>query len=577
MANKAQSNCGPILCICYTNHALDQFLEHLLDRGILDIVRVGARSKSERLEQYNMQALMSVHDKPFQVRQVLRQANDALESDAKSIRDLERALQGDCMQWENVKDLLLLDYTDLYFQFDKERDDPQEFFNFSDDEDIPESGDGEGRFTKVESKRSKKLHLFERWKTGHDIQVNEQWNAETKKNWENRAKKNSKKNRYAALDDASDRNLQHPVYQKIPSTNRPAHLLLDVDIWNMSMKERNRLLDQWRPEVLETLMTRLGNLVKHVEALNETKNGAFDEIRRGILRQCSVVGMTTNGAAKSQELIKKLAPKIIICEEAGEVLESHILSALSSSTQHLILIGDHKQLRPQIETYNLSSDSPIGKKYNLDKSLFERLVTAVKNPLPMSVLTTQRRMRPCISNLIRRPLYPDLIDGNNVHDYPPVCGMGSDLYFMHHDHPEDSKDMYGMQSYSSSFEVSMAEALAAYLIKNGYDQPGDIAILTPYLGQLSKLRDALKSSFMLVIDERDQEQLDQKEQDEGGEGNRGTTHVQGGNAIGVKNVSLQKQLTLRTIDNYQVGRLSNYELVRMQRFTPPTNCFQMFS
>ncbi|KAI9241316.1 MAG: hypothetical protein BYD32DRAFT_66872 [Podila humilis] len=580
LANKAQSNCGPILCICYTNHALDQFLEHLLDKDIIEIVRVGARSKSERLEQYNLQALMNVHDKPFQVRQVLRQANDALESDAKIIRELERALQGDCMQWDNVKDHLLLDYTDLYFQFDRERDDPQEFFNYSDDEDIPESDDGAGRFTKVESKRSKKLHLFEQWKTSHDIQVKEQWNAEAKRNWEDRSeriwedrsKKGSRKNRYAALDDTSDGHLQQPVYQKIPSTNRSVPLLLDADIWNMSTNERNRLLEKWRPEVLETLMTRLGNMVKHVEALNETKNGAYDEIRRGILRQCSVVGMTTNGAAKSQELIKKLAPKIIICEEAGEVLESHILSALSSSTQHLILIGDHKQLRPQIETYNLSSDSPIGKKFNLDKSLFERLVTSVKNPLPMSVLTTQRRMRPCISNLIRGPLYPDLEDGKEVRSYPPVCGMGRDLYFMHHDHPEDSKDMYGMQSYSSSFEVSMAEALATYLIKNGYDQPGDIAILTPYLGQLSKLRDALKSSFMLVIDERDQEQLDQKEQDEGGEGDRGTTHVQGGNAIGVKNVSLQKQLTLRTIDNYQgeEAKIIIISLVRNNVANDPT-------
>ena len=28
-----------ILCVCYTNHALDQFLESLLDKGITDIVR----------------------------------------------------------------------------------------------------------------------------------------------------------------------------------------------------------------------------------------------------------------------------------------------------------------------------------------------------------------------------------------------------------------------------------------------------------------------------------------------------------------------------------------------------------
>ncbi|KAG0010219.1 hypothetical protein BGZ82_003553, partial [Podila clonocystis] len=534
--NKKQSDCGPILCICYTNHALDQFLEHLLDKDIVDIVRVGARSKSEKLEQYNLQSLMRVHDRSFQVRKVLRDANATLESDTEEIKNLERLLQGDCMQWETVKDHLLLDYPDLYFQFDKNRNDSYDMFDFFDDEDKLGSDGSEDGFTKVESKGSKNLHLFDRWKAGKDIEEIERWNIEAKRNWENSDKKVSKKkNQFAVLDphNASKERLQPPVYQRIPLTKRPVQLLVDCDIWNMSMIERERLLRQWRPDVLETLMARLGNLVKHVEILNDTKNGAFDEIRCGILRAD-----------------QKLAPKIIICEEAGEVLESHILSALSSSTQHLILIGDHKQLRPQIETYNLSSDSPIGKKYNLDKSLFERLVTSVKNPLPMSILTTQRRMRPCISNLIRRPLYPDLLDGGDVHNYPPVCGMGEDLFFMHHDHPEDAKDMYGMQSYSSTFEVNMAKALATYLIKNGYDRPGDIAILTPYLGQLSKLRDALKSSFMLVIDERDQEQLDQKEQDEGEE-SKDIMHMQSGAPIGVKNISLQKQLTLRTIDNYQ--------------------------
>jgi superfamily I DNA and/or RNA helicase len=63
---------------------------------------------------------------------------------------------------------------------------------------------------------------------------------------------------------------------------------------------------------------------------------------------------------------------VIVCEEAGEVLESHILAALTPGTQQLILIGDHKQLLPKLSEYSLSIDSGSG--YNLDVSLFERLV-----------------------------------------------------------------------------------------------------------------------------------------------------------------------------------------------------------
>jgi Rad3-related DNA helicase len=47
-----------ILCVCYTNHALDQFLEALLDKGVKDIVRIGGRSKSERLQPYNLKELV---------------------------------------------------------------------------------------------------------------------------------------------------------------------------------------------------------------------------------------------------------------------------------------------------------------------------------------------------------------------------------------------------------------------------------------------------------------------------------------------------------------------------------------
>ena len=35
---------GPVLIVCFTNHALDQFLEGLLAAGLTDMVRVGGRS-----------------------------------------------------------------------------------------------------------------------------------------------------------------------------------------------------------------------------------------------------------------------------------------------------------------------------------------------------------------------------------------------------------------------------------------------------------------------------------------------------------------------------------------------------
>ncbi|KAF9129395.1 hypothetical protein BGW39_004203 [Mortierella sp. 14UC] len=532
--NKAAMNCGPILCICYTNHALDQFLEHLLDQGVTSIVRVGARSKSERLEDYNLGNLMNTRDKPYDVHRALKDAYEKWDVVSKMIGELEKALKNDNLDWEYVQSFLVMHNFDQYAQLTH---DP--------DEDEIEQEELEG-FTRV--RRNREQSLYMRWATATDLKEKDEWNRRQEQE-EGRLRKSKKqnKNKFAALQDGHVAGEIKLPRQFIPRTNRPLQVLLTGDVWRMSENERRRLIASWRPEVMELMMDKMAKLLRQMDDITTKKNNAYDEIRRGILSKAAVIGMTTNGAAKHQTLVGAVAPKIIICEEAGEVLEAHILAALSASTQHLILIGDHLQLRPQIETYNLSSDSLIGKNYNLDRSLFERLVTSKINPLPMSHLTIQRRMRPEISSLIRNTLYPDLEDGEKVMGYPEVGGMGSNLYFMDHAHPEDAKDQYGMQSYANTFEVKMVEALAHYLIKNGYDQPGDIAVLTPYLGQLSKLRDHLKKSFMLVIDDRDLEQLEENEAEEGIDSEAVAAHP----AIGVKNVSLQSHLTLRTIDNYQ--------------------------
>ena len=56
------------------------------------------------------------------------------------------------------------------------------------------------------------------------------------------------------------------------------------------------------------------------------------------------------------------------CIHLSQVLEAHIITTLSRGCEHLILIGDHKQLRPSPTVYKLAKD------FNLDVSLFERMI-----------------------------------------------------------------------------------------------------------------------------------------------------------------------------------------------------------
>ncbi|KAK0726131.1 AAA domain-containing protein [Lasiosphaeris hirsuta] len=60
--NRREAELGPILCVYYTNHALDQLLEHLLDDGIQIVIRIGSRSKSERLQDLNLKTVVREMD-----------------------------------------------------------------------------------------------------------------------------------------------------------------------------------------------------------------------------------------------------------------------------------------------------------------------------------------------------------------------------------------------------------------------------------------------------------------------------------------------------------------------------------
>ena len=54
--HKAQGMTCPIVVVCYTNHALNQFLEEIIDLNLpkREITRVGARCKSEKVKKFNL-------------------------------------------------------------------------------------------------------------------------------------------------------------------------------------------------------------------------------------------------------------------------------------------------------------------------------------------------------------------------------------------------------------------------------------------------------------------------------------------------------------------------------------------
>ena len=100
----------------------------------------------------------------------------------------------------------------------------------------------------------------------------------------------------------------------------------------------------------------------------DKKKSLEEEKKLEILKEKKIIGMTITGGAANSSLLQKLGPKVVLVEEAAEILEPCLISAISRSTQHLILIGDHKQLRPNVDTHILRLN------YNFDVSMMERLI-----------------------------------------------------------------------------------------------------------------------------------------------------------------------------------------------------------
>ncbi|XP_024082796.1 NFX1-type zinc finger-containing protein 1 isoform X3 [Cimex lectularius] len=193
-----------------------------------------------------------------------------------------------------------------------------------------------------------------------------------------------------------------------------------------------------------------------------------------------VVGMTTTAGARLNILLDELKPRIVIIEEAAEIIESHCIASLNEHCQHVILFGDHKQLRPCIDCKEFAT------KYNFDLSLFERLINNGINP---SVLNIQYRMRPEISALIAPAIYKYLQNDDSVTNQDDIKGVSKNVFFfdhLHHEHKGSKSSMY------NDFEVHFALGLAHYFIMQGYE-PCEITILTMYKEQANMLYEKQKN------------------------------------------------------------------------------------
>lgn len=497
--NRKAANLGPIICVCYTNHALDQLLEHLVDGGVKQVIRLGSRSKSEVLQNLTLHNVAKnavptkteKHDK--------WQYNKTIDTTLREIEVLMAGLNNP-RSWTNIQAYLATTNVRHY----------KELFA----KDVDEDG-----FREVSGK---KFRVVESWLRG--------------------------------------------APQKLIST-RPITDLQNLSLKEMSASERRTLYNHWVTERNVQLVIDLAHALESYRGSRLSLDKCHSELDLRCLREAHIIGVTTSGLARNIELLQRVRAKVMLCEEAGEVLEAHTLTAFLPELEHVILIGDHDQLRPQINNFELQHDNPRGQKYSLDISLFERLVKPQKgNPqVPLSTLKTQRRMHPLISELVKVPLYPDLEDHPSVLDYPEVDGMRNRLFWLDHKEKEDPRTAQSVSlSRTNTFEVDMVAALVSHLVRQGTYASQDIAVITPYLGQLQKIRQRLATSFEIVVGDRDQEELEVK-------GLQDEADLSTGGRGRVQKTTLLNALRIATVDNFQ-GEEAKVIIVSLVRCNDERKC-----
>ncbi|PWN39120.1 P-loop containing nucleoside triphosphate hydrolase protein [Ceraceosorus guamensis] len=540
------SGISPILVVCVTNHALDRFLNDLHGHGISSLVRLGSRSQHDTISQFNLDTLCEAvprarsgeYARAFKnIKETEQSMLDAAKVASRThwnYKLLQELLEDNyprqlhaiqqppdhiAQLWEEYRTWSRADkpsYDETLLSYwaslqDLERSDqatrvPSDAGALSSstvplqrghDNDKPATNMWSALQSKYDSDDSEAANGSDDGDDGSD--VGWFWNSDESAEPDKRAV-------MPTLDaDVTDSSSTSSSASQASTLVRPLEeLLADTELWTFSQGERQRLLEHWQGDLMRIAIPEMDRAAQQLTAAKAAINELRDQTRLQVAREAKVIGCTTTGAAQLCGLLERIKPRVLVVEEAGEVLEAHVLACLTRSMEQLVLIGDPMQLRPHVNNFGLSVENARGgQAYRLDLSLMERLASECR--IPMRRLEVQRRMRPEISELVRG-LYENLEDHDTTLDRPDVKGLGKNVMWIHHTHREET--MQHSTSKSNAYEVEMAAATVRHLLNQGYTKPGDICILVTYLGQLVRMRERLASEHISVrVDERDEAAL----------------------------------------------------------------------
>ncbi|KAH9987464.1 AAA domain-containing protein [Russula compacta] len=352
-----RSKIKPIVLIAFTNHALDHMLTSILDAQITtNVVRLGSRTTDERIAQYTLHKLERLPENEA-LHRLRRREYAALKQIEDDLTRVMNQMQLSGLTWKDAEKF-------LDFQYPQHADSLREppFWIAEVFRRITEDEKENGEWTQVS--KGKKANqdpeitgIYGFWKNGGDIEFIQSPSTSKSKG------DGGVDPRQAFFEELSFSGMM----PSIPPGQRSLENLITStsDVWSMSLSERKCLAQSWEDDMrraaYEINLEEFHLLKKRYKVACKGYEDVQDALRRGLLSRADLIACTTTGAAKLISLLTSIRPKVVMVEEAGQVLEAHILASLVPSVEHLICIGDPQQLRPNISTFSLSMDSTSGR------------------------------------------------------------------------------------------------------------------------------------------------------------------------------------------------------------------------
>lgn len=336
----------PILIVCYTNHALDQFLEGMIP-FCQDLVRIGGNSKSELLNEFNLRSLgfrmRDTRGVPEHIFKNIRDCDTALKENLESIKRYEKTLMRIRENKHVLKDRQLFEIVKLFSL------DQYNSFVIMVNKRIPAGGMllfwlG---FQKANSAKSQEVNKMVQIRTDKDtyaayapIEYQEMDADEEEINFiQNHRMADFYEENYSDYTDdhGSNDNIEDEVeyemvledgfqFQKHQQKRQLRNIQYELsssdrmsmeeaasvkNVWSLNHNDRWRLYRFWVELNISVLEEMIWKNQQEYSVKWEEMQALRNEEDLYIVRNKKIIGMTTTGAAKYRHIIDGVQPRII--------------------------------------------------------------------------------------------------------------------------------------------------------------------------------------------------------------------------------------------------------------------------